>query len=377
MNDLDTLVSTAIRDKADAAVPPPPDLKRITSRGRRRSRMRTGAVGVVALAVIAPLAAVAYETVPGLGRDSGSPAASPVIDGVGRLNFGGGLRLWSNQGGTSIHVGDKDIPVARVSNIGTQATGTSYGLVYFAQQRPYLLERSGNSVPLSAKPTADEHSRPHAEVDAQRPLMATSTFHDGAVRLRLYNLQQRRAVDSFQVPCSSDADCSAAKVVAVDQGLVFVRTEAGSYVWDHTRPGDSAWTQVTGPKSKVVAVRNKTILHTGPKPAHPPVGSGSPIDRSWSYTKGAIDAQLSTNGKWVLSWSNTLKPTSGHGAAIRLDLPDDYINATFDTDGSVLAVVAGGHGGYPVYDCMIPSGRCVQVSQTKTGGEPVLVGNDM
>ena len=133
------------------------------------------------------------------------------------------------------------------------------------------------------------------------------------------------------------------------------------------------WTLLGKDAFRVADVRNGRVLWSDAPPAPAP---DSPVAH-WRYTKGAIDAELSHDGRHVLYWSSTLKPTEPGGKAIRLKLK----NATwftFDTDGSVLAAVSGGDQNSTVYDCKLPSGACERIgSVTTKSGDPMFIGNDM
>jgi len=95
------------------------------------------------------------------------------------------------------------------------------------------------------------------------------------------------------------------------------------------------------------------------------------------FTQGQIDAQLSFDGRHVLYWSSTLKPTQPDGRAGRLNVK----NAgwfTFDTDGSVLAATNDRHQRSRVFDCKLDTGGCEQIGSVSTeSGDPIFIGNDM
>ena len=108
----------------------------------------------------------------------------------------------------------------------------------------------------------------------------------------------------------------------------------------------------------------------------PDTGPDSPIV-DWDFTQGQIDAQLSYDGRHVLYWSSTLKPTQPEGRPIQLDVKD-AIWFTFDTDGSVLAATNGDDQRSPVFDCKLPTGACERIGSISTkSGDPMFIGNDM
>jgi hypothetical protein len=101
--------------------------------------------------------------------------------------------------------------------------------------------------------------------------------------------------------------------------------------------------------------------------------------------KGAIDAQLTFDGRHVLYWSSHLEPTTPGDAPIDLEVgqarkPGGYVDGFFavDTDGSILVAHAKRYPDFTVYDCEVPSGACTELGPlTPTGGDPMFIGVDM
>ena len=122
-------------------------------------------------------------------------------------------------------------------------------------------------------------------------------------------------------------------------------------------------------------VRNGVILYDGPAPD----GAAA---ASYRLVKGAIDAQLTYDGKYVLYWSSRLEPTGG-GRPILLDQGDTGRGPAYgwwavDTDGSVLTAVPGRGNRSTVYDCALPSGHCTELGPLSTlHGDPMFIGVDM
>ncbi|MGH3383725.1 MAG: hypothetical protein ACRDO1_04035 [Nocardioidaceae bacterium] len=372
-------LSQTITDRLDHVTPPQPDLDAVVRRGRRRQRRRHIGVALASTVVLG----AGLATAAGMGAfESGSVGPRPErLDAVGQLDFTDGLRAYmSPDADGKIWLGGRSFPVGDLSQIDTDATATPYGMVFFDRaQRAYLMREDGTSVPLAPAPDAPRRAfHPTSKSDSRLPLVAWSEPAADRVIIRLYDLAAGAAMDSIEIPCAGAA-CSKVFVDAVDQGLVFVRTAEGTSVWDPNSTGDARWTTLSGPGTQVADARNKRILHTGraPTPA-----AGSPIDSSWSFTEGAIDAQLSFDGRYVLDWSTRLEPTSPAHDPVELDISaGDWPFVTFDTDGSVLVAVPDAPlqaMTATVYDCEIPSGVCTELSDVKTeSGDPVFVGNDM
>lgn len=374
---LEQQVLREVRDRLDRVRPPAGDLGAVVARGRAVRRRRTTGVAVAALVCGGVVAT-------GLGSGLGSGLTAPgpqELAPVGQLELEDGLRAFmSPDPDGEIWLGGRSFPARDVGYVDTDATATPYGMVFFDHaQQAHLLREDGKAVALAAAPDGSARGfHPSSKVDARLPLVAWTEAGDGQVTVRLYDLRAGETVDSLEVPCDGDEACAGVKVDALDQGLVFVRTAAGTSVWDPAAEGEGRWTRLTGPDSRVADARGRRILYTGPAPRP---AEGSPIDRSWSFTAGQIDAGLSFDGAHLLYWSTTLEPVAPGARAIRLDAPvGDLPWVTFDTDGSVL--VAGGDPEDDlrsvVYDCVLPSGSCERVGDISTAsGDPIFVGNDM
>jgi hypothetical protein len=199
----------------------------------------------------------------------------------------------------------------------------------------------------------------------------TQPAEDG-VRVLLHDFDADRTIDSIEVPCSGKA-CKQVVVDGLDQGLVFVRTPEGTFVWDPPATGDAAWTLLGSGRFRLADVRSKQILWAYAPPSPAP---NSPV-AGWGFTKGRIDAELSYDGRHILYWSPRLKPTRPGDAPITLHVKG-AIWFTFDTDGSVLAAASAGGTKDAYFDCELPSGRCVKIGTIESrSGDPVFIGNDM
>lgn len=372
-------MAQSINERLHQIAPPPPRLDVVVQRGRTRRTRRY--VGVAIMSTI-----VLYAGVLGLQALYAVDSDGVVFDpkpqefpAVGQLDFSQGLRAYmSPDSDGKLWLGGRSFPVRDLAHIDTDATATPYGMVYFDRaQRAHLLREDGVDVPLAPAPAAPAKGfHPSSKADARLPLVAWTEHGAKAVTVRLHDLRAGVAVDSIDVPCE-EKTCAKVRVVAVDQGLVFVSTAKGTYVWDPSGERDRRWTRLSGPETAIADVRNKRILHTGeaPQPAR-----GSPIDRSWSFAKGPIDAQLSFDGRHMLYWSTRLRPVAPDARPIQLDVPTaEFAFVAFDTDGSVLvAPPQPNPTTTTVYDCEIPSGACTMLGQIKTtSGDPIFIGADM
>ncbi len=94
---------------------------------------------------------------------------------------------------------------------------------------------------------------------------------------------------------------------------------------------------------------------------------------------GAIDAQLTLDGRYVVDWSSTLQPTRRGDEPVYLAVgprsaEDGVAWYAVDTDGSILVATAD----RTVYDCVIAPGSCTELSRLSgDGGDPEFIGVDM
>ena len=357
------LLPDVLRERLDALDVPSGDLVAVVREGvarrRRRQRVRAGIAAAAAVAVVGGGLAV-------LGGADGDAGRGSDFAGVGALDLGDGLRAYADPGVT-IHLGGRSFPAGDLDFLDTDAAATPFGVVFFEQGRPFLLGEDGRSEPLVDGPVeAVKDFHPTAKVDSAGPLVAWATATDGVTTLTVRDLETGDDVASTEVDC--DGSCADLVVDALDQGVVFVRDGGG------TRTFDSAtgeWADFAGRRTRVADVRNGVVLYDGPAPT----GSG------WRLVKGAIDSQLTFDGRYLVAWSARLLPTEPGGSAILLDVPgrDGALSfLTVDTDGSVLVASAVDYPDFTVYDCVLPSGACTSLGPlSTTGGDPLFIGNDM
>lgn len=393
-------VRAAVKEHVDKVVPPAPDVEAVLGRGRGHHRLRIVAVPVAVVAIV--VGVVAGVNV----LNDGGPADSRP-EPLGPLDYTHGMRAYASPDG-DIFLGGRRFDGSDLESIDTDATATPYGMIYFGSgDQAYLLDEEGNreaigpvpdTPPEPPKPAmktyyfdakgrptdgrgphtsklkmaaeSPDQFDPSAKADATRPLAAWTEYYGDHVTIRMYDLAAGEDVGSYDVPCSDG--CADVSLDAVDHGLAYVGTADGAYVWDST--GHTAeWTRLGGPKTEIVGVHAKTILYSGAAPAPAP---GGPVDDSWTLVKGAVDAELSHDGRYVLYWSSKLKPVRPGDDPIRLALPHGAGFYTFDTDGSLLAATYGNPA--KVYDCELPSGACTRLDDMTTrSGDPVFIGNDM
>ena len=363
----------ALAEHVDALPTPVPDLDGAVRRGRRLRRRR----GSAALAGLGAVVLAVALAAPHLGSLSDAPEQLPrgqSFAPVGGLDYSQGLRAFADpspQG--DLHLGGRTFPIDDMGYLDTDALATPRGLVFFDRtQTAHLLRADGVDRTLaSTPPRTRDGVRPSAKADAEQPLVALAQPSEGGVVLRLVRLDTGRTVATRELPCTGSG-CGAVRVEAVDRGLVFVRTSDGTHVWDPTAPGEQSWTQLGGTDLRVADVRGGRILWDGAAPAP---ATGSPV-AAWPTTQGAVDAQLTLDGRHVLSWSPRLEPTEPGGEPVRLQVQGAGWFA-IDTDGSVLAAAGGSGSTARVYDCEVPSGACTAVGTIDTtSGDPMFIGVD-
>lgn len=394
-------VKGAVEEQLTRVVPPEPDVDAVLGRQRHRSTVRLVAVPVAATALVGGVVGGADLLVGGNG-------GSAQAESLGSFDFSKGLRSYlSPDEGGGIYIAGRRFDSDKLKDIDIDATATPYGMIYFdGNGQAHLLDEQGyrkaigpvpeelpeppepntktfyldddggvskepgagrETVTMPVGPTPEQY-HPSAKADTTSTLAAWTEYYGDHVTVRMYDLATGEDAGSYDVPCSDG--CAEVSLDAVDSGLAYVGTEDGTFVWN---PRTDEWTRLAGPQTEVVDVHSKTILYAGETPGP---ARGGPIDDSWRYVKGAVDAELSHDGRHVLDWSSTLKPTRAGDEPVELDVPRAATFFTFDTDGSVLAATSEDPA--RVYDCEVPSGECTRLADVPTrNGDPVFVGNDM
>ncbi len=383
MNLQDQLTGTII-EHVTARAQSVPDPQVVVRRGRAIRRRRKFLGWAVPAAAVAILGAVAMGTARTEQQAPGLDVPRPeTFAPVGMLDYSHGLRAFASPDADGmVSIGGRSFPVRAKGYLDTDATATAFGLVFFDRAgQPHLLAQSGTDQVLAPIPTrVGRDVRLSAKADARRPLVAFTQPSAHGVSVQLASLVTRRSLDSIEVACAGSA-CKDVRIEAVDHGLVFVRTQGGTFVWDPKSTDAARWTLLGKGAFRVADARNGRVLwsFTPPTPA-----SDSPV-ADWHFTQGAIDAQLSYDGRHILDWSPTLKPTEPGSHVIRLELK----NAawfTFDTDGSVLAATRvdrstaaeNQKSSSTIFDCGLSSGACERIGSVSTkSGDPIFIGNDM
>ena len=359
-----TDLAELLHDRLDRVDVPVPDLAGVERRGHRIRRTRTvAAAGALAAGVVA-VGLVSSQLTGGASPDSSGRGVEPL----GAMDFDAGLRAYAAPG-AEIHLGGRAFPASELQGLDTDAAATPYGVVYYDGGRPMLLQESGRSRPLErdAEAAAGPGAtfQPTAKADARAPLVAYGAVLDGRPTVVVRNLATGREVGRRPVSRGTVID-------ALDRGVVFLRTDAGTTTWD---TATDAVRELAGPRTRVAAVRAGVVLYDGPPPA-------GPAASAYRLVAGAVDAQLTFDGRHVLYWSSRLESTDG-GAPVVLDEGDASKGPasgwwTFDTDGSVLTAVPGGGQTSEVYDCEVPSGTCTDLGPLVTEhGDPMFIGDDM
>lgn len=352
MNDLRQLV----RQRVEEVPVPPGDLALVRRRGgRRRAASRGVRIGGGCLAVVLVVLASVWVT----GDRS---ADVRDIEPIGRLEIEEGLRDYANPG-AEIHLGGRSFPGERLDFLDTDATATPYGMLFYDDGAPRLLEATGAVVDLAPGAQRTD-ARPTAKADAQRPLVAYGARLGSEQTVVVRDLQ----VDEVVATRVVDDDTV---IEAIDDGVVLLRTDGRVTAWDTDTSG---YRELAGKDTRVADLRNGVLLYSGAAP-------DGPAAADFRLVPGAIDATLTHDGRHVLDWSSRLEPTAGGPPVVLEKGPRDGGLGfwAFDTDGSVL--VADPTGRYPhylVHDCEVPSGRCAELGPLVTrSGDPMFIGADM
>lgn len=364
-------LTSELREACEALPVPPGDLDRAVREGgrlrRRRGLALGGAAGATVLAGVVALALL-------VGGGSDGPR---VLDpaGLGPFDTSGGLRGYADPGG-DLHLGGRTFEGMgqQLGDLDTGASGTQHGVVHSVSGRPRLLAPDGRSYPLVASEVDDRSSfRPGSRADGTAPTAVVATLHEGTATLHLVDVSRRTTLARRTLDCPGS--CDSLRLDALDEGRVFLRGPDGAAVWD---TGDDSWTSFD-PRTRVADVRAGVVLHDGP-PAPQLEALGL------RQVSGAIDSQLTFDGRHVLAWSSRLAPTTPGGKPLRLQRgpggtePRDRDALAFwsiDSDGSVLVATTRRYPRYDVVDCDPVTGRCEEVGGLRpSGGDPVFLGND-
>ena len=361
---------TALEDKLDQVTPPPGDVDRARREGTRIRRRRGATRGIGVVAVVAVVAVAVTQVVGARLERTVNDMVAKDYPSLGQLDFSEGLRAYADPGG-EVHLGGRAFDASDLAYLDTDATATPYGVVFYDDGRPMLLDEAGEVTALVEGPVesgGDFH--PTAKADSAAPHVAWATLRDGTATITVRDMATGDDVDTLEVDCGN---CDDLVIDALDGGVVLFRTGAGTQSWQVGRTSTFA---LAGPRTRVVDLRNGTLLYDGPIPA----GTGP---QRYLMVPAPIDAQLTFDGQYVLSWSSVLEPVLKSGEPVRLEVGPEQRGAlgfwSIDTDGSVLvAALDGKYPNYLVSDCEVPSGACVDVGPLKpTSGDPMFIGNDM
>jgi hypothetical protein len=360
---MSTDLRDALAEHLEPVVPPPGDLVGVVREGRRiRARRRAAVIGAVAAVVAVGGLALTQLVGPSDQRAGESEVATDPVVGAAE-----GLRAYADPGG-DLRYGGLRVPTAQVPGFDTDAAATPEGVVYYDAGRPMLLDLDGEVAPLLAEGFESRPGfHPTAKADSTSSEVAVAVLRDGEPQVVVVDAATREVRDRINFLCDG---CNVV-IDAFDDGAVFLRSEAGTTVWDleggFSRP-------FAGPATSVADVRNGVVLYDGAVP-EPEPGVGQ---RDYTYVPGAIDSQLTHDGAHVLAWSSTLAPT-GAGEPLQLSVTeeDGATHWTIDTDGSVLAASQSGSATL-VHDCDQDTGACERIDVLEvSGGDLGFLGNDM
>ena len=364
---MSTLLRDALEERLSTLTPPAGDAARARLEGTRLRRRRRATA-------VAGAAAVVGACVLSLTQLVGSPGPSTndtVRDypALGRLDFSEGLRAYADPGGT-IWLGGREFDASRLDYLDTDAVATPYGVVFYDDGRPLILGEDGEVQALVEGPVdAAAGFHPTAKADSVSPQVAFATRRDGVATITVRDLRTGEDAAALDVECG---DCADLVIDALDDGVLLYRTGEETRFWEVGADTTSAF---AGSGTRVGDLRGGTLLYDGPAPSGPEAGR-------FLALPAPVDATLTFDGRHVLDWSSTLRPTSTSDRPVVLEKGPRGKGLGFwalDTDGSVLvAALTGQYPEYTVFDCQVPSGRCQALGPlTPTGGDPMFIGSDM
>ena len=355
-----------LTERIDDFAVPPADPGVARAAGRRLRRRRRTTTALAATTVIAVGVGLAV-TLPGSGRD-GRTVRDPAYASVGPLDFSHGARAYADPGAT-LHLGGRDFPYGDMTWLDTDAAATQEGIVFFDAGRPMLLDTKGEVSRLVDGALDAPHGfHPTAKVDGSGRVVAWATLRDGTATIAVRDLATGDELGSTTLDCGA---CGDLVIDGIDRGAVFVRDRSGTRTWSW---GADEWRDFAGPGTRVADVRAGVVLYDGPRPTD--LGE-------WRLVAGAIDAQLTLDGRYVLYWSSTLQPTTPGEAPVVLPVGPPAMGDSFgwyavDTDGSILVATGTDYPDFTIYDCVVGAPRCDEVGRLKvTGGDPQFIGVDM
>jgi len=367
MTELD-LRETLERHLDEVDVPPAP-LGPVVVAGRRRRRRRRGLTATSVAVALTAVAASGAALV--LGDDGGRGVDSSGYASLGALDFSRGARAYAAPD-QELHLAGRTFPYGELDYLDTDAVATSYGMVFYDHGRPMLLGADGE-VRALVDGRLDDPGRfhPTAKADSQHPWVAYATRQDGVTTLTVHDVSTGADVASTDAGCGS---CGGLVIDALDGGVVFVRTDAGTRTWD-TATGQ--WQDFAGPTTRVADVRNGVVLYDGDAPSASRADDGSQV----VAVPGAVDATLTFDGRYVLDWSSRLRSTDGSPDLVLEQGPTEQYALGFwaiDSDGTVLVARPDRRAGFVVYDCAVATGACEELGPLDPlHGDPMFIGVDM
>ncbi len=365
MTELD-LRETLARHLDGVDIPPAP-LGPVVVKGRSHRRRR---VVVATSATIALVAVAASGAALVISRDEGRGVDTSQYASLGALDFSHGARAYADPG-RELHLAGRTFPYGDVDYLDTDAVATSYGVVFYDRGRPMLLGGDGEVRALVDGPLDDSDGfHPTAKADSKHPWVAFATRRGTTTTLAVHDLAADRVVASTTIDCGG---CEDLAIDAFDDGVAYVRIDQLTRAWD---TATDTWRDFAGRTSRVADVRNGIVLYDGEAP------SDSIGDFSFHVNQvaGPIDATLTFDGRYILSWSSRLRSTDGSQDLVLQEGPKKGLGFwAIDSDGSVLlADPDGKNPNFIVYDCEVPSGACEELGPLRTtGGDPQFIGVDM
>jgi hypothetical protein len=356
--DIDTRLREQLRERIDQVPAPGPDLPGLVRRSRR-AVLRRRAAGFAAAAVVTAVVIPVATLLP----NDGGPATDLVDSGDFPVASGGALGPEPVPGPTGlfvtqdkVYLGGSVYDVRLPVDTGAHISGAGVAYPARGSGRPMLLGLDGKVTPLAPEEpayTGAEYSGWIA-ADSASGLVAWVEYTEDAADIVAYDASSKDEVSRKRLPCGMDSwstGCPTPYVVS--NGVVFITVEQGTIAWD-------------------VAHDTSTDAFNGlPSQAHNRVVTGFEGERfplpaeldGWVHADVPedLEAILSYDGSWLLDANGGPTVVSWRDPAetIRYRVPGTMVAATFDTDGSVLAV-SFDNGQYTGWDCAFDE-PCQQV----------------
>ena len=355
--DMDTRLRAGLEERIGAVEVPLPDAPNLVGRGRRARRLRTGASlagGVAVAAVVASVVSLLPSGEgPGNSPEKGRstdllPVATDGARGPEPVPGPTGLFVTKDK----VYLGGKSYDVRLPRGTGAHVSAQGVAFPQPGSDRPMLLRLDGTVVPLG--PEGPEYGG-WVAADSSSGIVAWVEHHGAeAADIVAFDTVSMSEVTRKRLSCGLEGWSSGCPMPYVaSNGVLFVTVDGGSIAWN---TADDTSSDVF--EGLPAQAHNRVM--TGFEHEELPLGQALP-DWEVADVPDGIEGILSYDGSWVLDANGdpTVVNWRDPDQTIRYRVPGTVVAATFDTDGSVLAV-SHDDGRYTGWDCTL-DGPCQQV----------------